>query len=160
MSVEWGTITADQGRVIMSVHEGGAVVTDTDRDNEVEDSLDLAYWVAYTGGRSTVAGSTDDLEIFWQGASTATRTGHARTFVAMREGGGATWEQEGFRWRNDDGSESAATWRQLQDVTDSVDKTTNIRGRVLSDSTGDSPTITRTLQYKLDTDPTTEWRTI
>ncbi len=71
------------------------------------------------------------------------------------------WEQEGFRWRNDDGSESAATWRQAQDVDDSVGKEENIRVRVLSDSAGaDPPTSTATLQYKLDTDPTTEWRDV
>ncbi|MEE8306586.1 MAG: hypothetical protein V3R81_04930, partial [Gammaproteobacteria bacterium] len=160
MSVAWGTLAADEGRVIMSVHEGGAIVTDTDRDNEVEDSLDTAFWVAYTGGRATVGGGTDDLEIFWQGASTIARTGRERTFIALREEGGATWEQEGFRWRNDNANEASASWRQTQDVDDTVGKETNIRLRVLLDSTNDSPTVTRTLQYKLDTDPAAEWRTI
>ena len=159
MSVAWGSLAADQGRVTMSVHEGGAVVTDSERENEVEDSLDNAYWVAYCGGRVTVAGGTDDLEIFWQGASTVARTGRERTFVAIRELT-ADWEQEGFRWRNDDDNEADATWRQLQDVTDVVDKEENIRLRVLNDATGDPATTTRTLQYKLDTDPATEWRTI
>ena len=159
MSVAWGSLAADQGRVTMSVHEGGAIVTDTDRDNEVEDSLDNAFWVAYTGGRVTVGGPTDDLEIFWQGASTVARTGRERTFVAIRELT-ADWEQEGYRWRNDDDNEADATWRQLQDVVDVVDKEENIRLRTLLDATGNPATVTRTLQYKLDTDPTTEWRTI
>lgn len=159
MSVAWGTLAADQGRVTMSVHEGGVVVTDTDRDNEVEDSLDTAYWVAYTGGRVTVGGPTDDLEIFWQGASTVLRTGRERTFVAIRELGIA-WEQEGYRFRNDDGSESAATWRQTQDVVDTVDKNENIRLRTLLDATGDPPTVTRTLQYKRDDEPDSEYRDI
>lgn len=159
MSIAWGTIVTDEGRTTMSVHEGGAVVTDSDRDNEVEDSLDNAFWVAYTGGRVTVGLSTDDLEIFWKGNSTVTRTGRERTFVAIRELT-ANWEQEGFRFRNDDGSESAATWRQTQDVDDSVGKESNIRLRVLIDSTGNPATVTRTLQYKVDTDPAAEYRTI
>lgn len=159
MSVQWGTIAADEGKVTLSVHEGGAVVTDTDRRNEVENSLDNAYWVAYTGGRVTVGGATDDLEIFWQGSSTVLRTGRERTFVAIRELSTA-WEQEGYRFRNDDGSESAATWRQLQDIVDTVDKLENIRLRVLLDATGDPPTVTRTLQYKRDDEADAEYRDV
>jgi hypothetical protein len=71
-----------------------------------------------------------------------------------------SFEQEGYRWRNDDGSESAATFRQLQDVVDTVDKAENIRLRTLLDATGDPPTVTRTLQYKRDDEPDSEYRTI
>jgi hypothetical protein len=70
------------------------------------------------------------------------------------------FEQEGYRWRNDDGSESAATFRQLQDVVDTVDKAENIRIRTLLDATGDPPTTTRTVQYKRDDEPDSEYRTI
>lgn len=159
MSIAWGTLSADQGRVTMSIHRDAALWPDSERQNEVEDSLDLAYWVAYCGGLVTVGGATDDLEIFWQGASTAARTGRERTFVAIRELGVA-YEQEGYRFRNDDGSESAATWRQLQDIVDTVDKNENIRPRILTDVDGDPPTVTRTLQYKRDDEPDTEFRTI
>ncbi len=159
MSVAWGSLAADQGRVTLSVHEGGAVVTDSERDNEVEDSLDNAFWVAYCGGRVTVGGPTDDLEVFWQGNSTVARTGRERTFVAIRELSTA-WEQEGYRWRNDDDNEADATWRQSQDVVDTVDKTTNIRLRTLLDATGDPGTLTRTLQYKRDDEGDSEYRTI
>ncbi len=72
-----------------------------------------------------------------------------------------TYEQEGFRWRNDDGSESAATWRQAQDVDDSIGKEENIRVRVLSDSAGaDPPTATASLQYKRDDEAAAEWRDV
>ena len=77
----------------------------------------------------------------------------------MREGG-AAFEQEGYRWRNDDGSESAATFRQAQDIVDTVDKTTNIRLRTLLDATGDPATTTRTLQYKRDDEADSEYRII
>jgi hypothetical protein len=71
-----------------------------------------------------------------------------------------SFEQEGYRWRNDDGSESAATFRQLQDVVDTVDKAENIRIRTLLDATGNPPTTTRTVQYKRDDEPDSEYRTI
>jgi hypothetical protein len=71
-----------------------------------------------------------------------------------------SFEQEGYRWRNDDGSESAATFRQLQDVVDAVDKAENIRLRTLLDATGDPPTVTRTLQYKRDDEPDSEYRIV
>jgi hypothetical protein len=70
------------------------------------------------------------------------------------------YETEGFRWRDDDGSESAATWLQLQDVDESVAKETNIRLRVLTDTTGDGGSVTRTLQYKRDDEGAGEWRDV
>ena len=71
-----------------------------------------------------------------------------------------TIEQEGFRWRNDDGSESGATWAQNQDVNDTVNQEVNTRLRVLGDADGDAPTQAATLQYKEDLDPDTEWRDV
>ncbi len=72
-----------------------------------------------------------------------------------------SWEQEGFRWRNDDGSETTATWRQAQDVDDVVSPLQNIRLRVLTDSAGkDPPSVTRTLQYKRSDEPDAEWRDV
>lgn len=159
MTQAFGTLSSDDARVTYSIHEGGSVVTDSERDNEIEDSLDDTYHLAFCGGRVTVGSGTSDLEVFWQGASTATRTGRNRTFIAMRELG-VSFEQEGYRWRNDDGSESAATFRQAQDVVDTVDKTTNIRLRTLLDATGDPATATRTLQYKRDDEPDSEYRDI
>ena len=56
--------------------------------------------------------------------------------------------QEGYRWRNDDGAEDTATWRQLQDVADTVTRLTNIRLRLVLNATGDPINQTFTLQYK------------
>lgn len=159
MAIEWGTIAADQGRTTLSIHRDAAPWPDSERNCEVEDSLDLAYQVALCGGKVTIGGGTDDMEIFWQGSSTVLRTGQERTFIAMRELGVA-WEQEGYRFRNDDGSETTATWRKAQDVVDTVDKNENIRPRVLTDATGNPPTVTRTLQYKRDDEPVSEYRTV
>ena len=159
MTTSWGALAADEGRVTLSIHEGGAVVTDSERDNEVEDSLDLARNIGSCGGRATVGSGTDDLEVFWQGNATITRTGQERTFIAMRELT-AAWEQEGYRFRNDDDNEADATWRQVQDVVDTVDKAENIRLRVLSDADGNPPTVTRTLQYKRDDEADSEYRDV
>ncbi len=66
----------------------------------------------------------------------------------------AAIDQEGFRWRNDDGTEITATWRQMQDFDDTVGKVTNIRLRTLLDSTGDPASQQFKLQYKKTADST------
>jgi hypothetical protein len=67
---------------------GGTTVTDSDRKNDHEGSLDDTDLGAFAGGRVTVASSTDDLQMYWQGSSTDTRTVHDRTFVGIRESSG------------------------------------------------------------------------
>jgi hypothetical protein len=69
-------------------------------------------------------------------------------------------EQEGFRFRNDDGSEAAATWRQAQDVADSIAKETNVRLRVIVNETGGSDPASQQygLEYRKQGD--TDWRTV
>lgn len=70
-------------------------------------------------------------------------------FGAFQEDQAAiTIDQEGFRFRNDDGSESAATWRQAQDVVDTIAAGTNIRLRVLMDAGGDPASSAFQLEYR------------
>lgn len=57
-------------------------------------------------------------------------------------------EQEGFRWRNDDGSETTATWLQAQDVDASAAKETPVRLRMLINATNDPAASHYKLQYK------------
>lgn len=68
--------------------------------------------------------------------------------------------QEGYRWRNDDGSESTATFRQLQDVDDSIAKGINVRLRALIDAIGDPASEQYQIEYKEDADPDVEYRKI
>ncbi len=49
----------------------------------------------------------------------------------------ATIDQATFRIRDDDGSESAATWRQLEDINDTLDVDINFRIRFTLDDTTD-----------------------
>lgn len=60
-----------------------------------------------------------------------------------------TFTQEGFRFRNDDGSETTATWIEDQDVEITAEANTNIRLRVLVDTSGDTPDTT----YQLESSP-------
>lgn len=72
----------------------------------------------------------------------------------------STLEQEGFRWRNDDGDEDGATWRAAQDTDITAAANTPLRLRVLTDASGDPGSAAATLQYKRSDEPSSEWRTI
>lgn len=71
-----------------------------------------------------------------------------------------TIDQEGFRFYNDDGSESAATARQNQDVVDSIAKDINFRLRALLNTAGDVPTKQYQLEYKENGDSDVEYRKV
>lgn len=91
--------------------------------------------------------------------TTATEQWGAVT-VALRPAVLATYEQEGFRWRDDDGSESGASWLANQDTDVSRADETTTRLRVLTDVTGDAPSEGATLQYRRDDEAATEWRDV
>lgn len=63
-------------------------------------------------------------------------------------------EQEGFRFRNDDGSETTATWRQAQDTNDSVAVSTTLRLRLLLNATNNPDAGHYKLQYRKSGDDT------
>lgn len=65
-------------------------------------------------------------------------------------------EQEGFRWRDDDDSESAAAWLVDQDVDTTRLREVNIRLRFLINATGDHDSKQFKIQYKKTSDAT--WR--
>lgn len=69
-----------------------------------------------------------------------------------------SYEQEGFRFRNDDGDEDGATWLAAQDTTITQPILTNTRIRVLVNATGDHASQAVKLQYRKVGDTT--WRTI
>ena len=71
-----------------------------------------------------------------------------RIFFGSTVSSGPTIEQEGYRFRNDDGSESAATWRQVQDVVDSISAGVNVRLRILLNASGDPASSQFQLEYR------------
>lgn len=75
-------------------------------------------------------------------------------------GAGVGIDQEGFRWRNDDGTEITATWRQAQDVNDSVNKANRIRLRVLLDADNDPDSESFQVEYRESGDPDSEYRKV
>lgn len=60
----------------------------------------------------------------------------------------ALTEQEGFRWRNDDGSESTATWLATQDTGITQPTGTNTRLRTIMNTTNDEPSESYQLEYR------------
>ncbi len=81
----YGVIGNNVAETVYSIRAGGTKVTDSDRMNEHEGSLDSCDLPVAAGGRVTVAGATDDLQMFWQNGTTDTRTIMERTMVAIRE---------------------------------------------------------------------------
>ena len=76
------------------------------------------------------------------------------TYTAMPRVNVIAVTQEGFRWRNDDGSQTSATWKEAQDTNTPLALATPARLRVLLDSTGDPAPAAYTLYYKKTTDST------
>ncbi|MCA9369102.1 DUF2341 domain-containing protein, partial [Candidatus Woesebacteria bacterium] len=63
-------------------------------------------------------------------------------------------DQEGFRFRNDDGSESSATWIDSQDtnITQAIETNTRLRMLVNANGNGDPDGNPYQIEYKLSTD--------
>ncbi len=84
--------TVGTNPITVMIHEGGAKVTDSDRRNDHDDSEDDTHLPMLAGGRVTIAGATDDLEMFWTllPGGGPTFTIKERTLVAIREAEGAS----------------------------------------------------------------------
>jgi hypothetical protein len=82
--------------------------------------------------------------------------GFAVTVVGDNWEGGdlvtATVEQEGYRWRNDDGDEDGASWKDAQDTDVTHALGSNLRLRTLVNATDDPGAIAYTLRAKKSTD--------
>ena len=93
---------------------------------------------------------------------TATSTEHWNMWFGYLSFGSVppSAEQEGYRWRNDDGNETAATWVAAQDTNISRNTNVNTRIRVLLDTTLNTNSGTLKLQYKRADEPDSEWRDV
>jgi hypothetical protein len=87
-----------------------------------------------------------------------TSQGAQMYMVALSAGGAPTLDQTHFRWRNDDGSETTATWAAAEDTPISLAKNTPVRLRVEIGATGDPASAAYKLQYRKVGDST--WRDI
>lgn len=68
--------------------------------------------------------------------------------IAIKPTATLSIDQEGFRFRNDDGSESAASWLANQDVNISQPALVNTRLRILVNATGDPASQRYKLRYR------------
>ena len=73
-----------------TVRVAGSQVADSLRQHTHEGSIDNTVIPVMLAARVTTTGSTDDLEAFWQGDSTQSRTMNTRTFIAIVEGTGGS----------------------------------------------------------------------
>lgn len=67
------------------------------------------------------------------------RNARSRTIVQSKYIAPLSFEQYGFRWRNDDGSETTATWAAAQNANSSVSAGSTTRLRVGVDTVNDAP---------------------
>lgn len=74
------------------------------------------------------------------------------SLVAFNAASASTREQEGFRFRNDDGSETTATWKAAQDTDVTAPSGANTRLRFLINATGDPSSTQYQVEYKKTTD--------
>lgn len=107
---------------------------------------------SFTGHSSVsqVTSATSAVTATWSLSSSG---GWAAVATAYKSAA-ATVEQEGFRWRADDGSESAASWLAAQDTNITRMADTPTRLRTLLNATGDPASFTPQLEYKLSSDST------
>ncbi len=106
-------------------------------------------------GSSTEAATGTTTTMSWSISSNAWLVGGV-AFIPQS----ASYEQEGYRWREDDGSETAATWIVAQDTDITRAKETNTRLRVISNATGNPATHQTTLEYRKVGDADSEWRSV
>ena len=102
-------------------------------DSAVGSNEELLVSSGATGDRTVTMGFNDDF---------------VGIMAVFKASSAATLEQEGFRFRNDDGSETTATWRQTQDTDDSADENEAVRLRIIINGTGDPSAGQYKLQYR------------
>lgn len=110
------------------------------------DLSDLDYWygnappiIGADAGASISASMSASLSSSESASASATTT--------------ITLEQEGFRFRRDDGDEATATWLEDQDANATILRNTNYRIRfVVNSLSGDAPSTQFKLQYKKTSD--------
>lgn len=133
-----GTVAADGS---VTSWTAGASYT-----KQLEETNHSSYWPCALGTLLVTGGSGSYLTSWTSGTGSGTYGLHV---VAWKESGPSpTLDQEGFRFRNDDGSETTATWAASQDTNHTAPLSTNLRLRVLVDAENDPASAAYTLRYQ------------
>lgn len=151
---------ASNPEVTSSFYEGATQVTNSEKTNELNDSLDNMF-LPMANTKKVVPSGSENVGHYWRCSATDTRDVDERTFVLLLDALAASREQEGFRFRDDDDDEASAAWLAAQDVNVTRAKETNTRLRTLVDTTvADPPSESLDLEYRKVGDPSTEWRKV
>lgn len=109
-------------------------------------NVTMGYKVAQAAGTIAIGGTIADSQD-WE-----------MILHAFEEQPPATLEQEGFRWRDDDGNETTATWLANQDTSITRAMGVNTRLRVLVNATNDPVSQGYRLEYRRN--PGSNWQAV
>lgn len=113
---------------------------------QLEETNDALYWPAALGTLLVTGGSGSYYTSWTTGTGGTTFGLHV---VAWKESGPSPeLDQEGARFRNDDGSETTATWAAAQDANITAPLSANLRLRALVNATLDPASSAPTLRYQ------------
>jgi len=134
-----GTFTADSGQTILQQNSGGGG--------------GAAYGHSYESIATAGSESSN-----WTFSTSTSR--FLQSCCCIEPVVALTYDQEGARWRDDDGSETGASWLAAQDTNINRGKNTNTRVRITTDVAGDPPSEGTTLDFRLVGDPDSEWEPV
>lgn len=144
------TLTGNSGDVILGFG-GNESAGETFTKGSTFDSLDQQGTQMFAEYRA-LSGSVSSFAV------DATQSASAKWViqgVTIVQGPTVTTEQTHFRARNDDGSETTATWYAAQDTNFTAPLSTNLRLRMQVDTAGgDTPSQAYQLEYKKSTEAT------
>jgi len=140
----------------IGVRSGGTDYWSANKDTVASTAYILFSETWATDPATGVAWTIAGLDALQTGVQKTNGTGGGVTYVYVEVDYIFTPElaQEGFRFRDDDGSESSASWLIAQDTNISRASLTNTRLRVLLNATNDPASSQYQLEYKEDVDST------
>lgn len=137
-----GAVSGDVTLVVIADGSATAITPGSTGGAGMAELFDLA-----SNGEETEAFKVFDAVTQVSGGS-FTSAGWAIAAIVLK-GVALAREQEGYRFRNDDGSESTATWKAAQDTdVTGLAKATPLRLRVLTNVTSDPPSEALKLQWR------------
>lgn len=142
------TPTVDESMVVFASHDWGSLTNNltppTGSTPTFTERMDTT--VCYVAdGVLTTAGATGNKSHTNNNDNAVVP--FAASLIVINAAPGADTEQEGFRWRADDGDEDGASWLAAQDSNTSIALDTNLRLRTLIDTTGDAGNTQYRLEY-------------
>lgn len=142
---DWGNFELADWRTWQAELTSGEVAAELASTTPVKASP-YAYWRLASAAAAATDGSGNGRSLTVSGLA------DGASEPAIYSGPTPTLEQEGFRWRNDDGSETTATWAAAQDTDLSAAADVNKRLRVLINAANDPASSAFRLEYKKSTD--------